>query len=255
MHNPGTNLYLQVFSWENCIIQTARNYTCSSDFRESNRVGKPTPKTTHPNKKSLRKQFSELFVHTVLPLSLNWTGSAQKEFGQTVCANCYELVFWGWVVFWVGFLSLDRNGLIPKCRPCRNPYSHGFFFLEKYLAIQAGIITWPHLLGICAGMVVISAGGASSLPDLSLAPTSQGCSAEIPLELSALKARVVCDCTITWRCGNHPHPHKMRKLRPKLRPQRIWTARIQKSCKSVERRKLRPWSEVPPRQNSDRGPS
>ena len=25
-----------------------------------------------------------------------------------------------------------------------------------------------------------------------------------------------------------PHPHKMRKLRPKLRPRRIWTARIQK---------------------------
>ena len=58
-----------------------------------------------------------------------------------------------------------------------------------------------------------------------------------------------------WRCGNHPHPHKMRKLRPKLRPRRIWTARIQKYCKSVEKRKLRPWSEFPPRQNSDHGPS
>ena len=42
-----------------------------------------------------------------------------------------------------------------------------------------------------------------------------------------------------WRCGNHPHPHKMRKLRPKLRPRRIWAARIQKYCKSVEKRKLR----------------
>ena len=40
-----------------------------------------------------------------------------------------------------------------------------------------------------------------------------------------------------WRCGNQPHPHKMRKLRPKLRPRRIWTARIQKYCKSVEKRK------------------
>ena len=45
----------------------------------------------------------------------------------------------------------------------------------------------------------------------------------------------------------------MRKLRPKLRPQRIWTARIQKYCKSVESRKLRPWSKFPPRQNSDHG--
>ena len=59
----------------------------------------------------------------------------------------------------------------------------------------------------------------------------------------------------SWRCGNHPHPHKMRKLRPKLRPRRIWTVRIQKYCKAVEKRKLRPWSEFPPRQNSDHGPS
>ena len=59
---------------------------------------------------------------------------------------------------------------------------------------------------------------------------------------------------IFWRCGNHPHPHKMRKLRPKLRPRRIWTARVQKHCKSVEKRKLRPWSEFPPQQNPDHGP-
>ena len=60
---------------------------------------------------------------------------------------------------------------------------------------------------------------------------------------------------IYWRCGNHPHPHIMRKLRPKVRPRRIWTARIQKYCKSVEKGKLRPWSEFPPRQNLDHGPS
>ena len=42
----------------------------------------------------------------------------------------------------------------------------------------------------------------------------------------------------------------MRKLRPKLRPRRIRTARIQKHCKSVEKRKLRPWSELPRRRNS-----
>ena len=44
----------------------------------------------------------------------------------------------------------------------------------------------------------------------------------------------------------------MRKPRPKLTPRRIWTARIQKYCTSVEKRKLRPWSEFPPRHNSDR---
>ena len=31
-----------------------------------------------------------------------------------------------------------------------------------------------------------------------------------------------------------------------LRPRRIWTARIQKHCKSVEKRNLRPWFEFPP---------
>ena len=36
-----------------------------------------------------------------------------------------------------------------------------------------------------------------------------------------------------------PSPYKMRKLRPKLRPRRLWTARIQKYSKSVEKRKLR----------------
>ena len=30
---------------------------------------------------------------------------------------------------------------------------------------------------------------------------------------------------------------------------------VQKYCKSVEKRKLRPWSDFPPRQNSDHGPS
>ena len=54
-----------------------------------------------------------------------------------------------------------------------------------------------------------------------------------------------CAIKNSWRCGNHAHPHKMRKLRPKLRPRRIWTARIQKYCKSVEKRKLRPWSVLP----------
>ena len=38
-------------------------------------------------------------------------------------------------------------------------------------------------------------------------------------------------------------------------PRWIWTARIQKYCKSVEKRKLRPWSEFPPQRNSDHGPS
>ena len=60
-----------------------------------------------------------------------------------------------------------------------------------------------------------------------------------------------------WLCTlfSSLHPHKMRKLRPKLRPRKMWTARIQKYCKSVEKRKLRPWSKFPPQQNSDHGPS
>ena len=63
----------------------------------------------------------------------------------------------------------------------------------------------------------------------------------------------------TWES---PHfsglTNKMRKLRPKLshgefEPPEFFL--IQKYYKSVEKRKLRPWSEFPPRQTSDHGPS
>ena len=50
---------------------------------------KPTPKTTHPNKKSLRKQFSGLFVQTVLPLSFK----LNKRYAERVWANCLPKLF------------------------------------------------------------------------------------------------------------------------------------------------------------------
>ena len=59
-----------------------------------------------------------------------------------------------------------------------------------------------------------------------------------------------------WRCGKTtPTPMKWGNSDQNWTPRRIWTARIHKYCKSVEKRKLRPWSEFPPRQNSDHGPS
>ena len=50
---------------------------------------KSTPKTTHPNKKSLRKQFSGLFVQTVLPLSFQ----LNKRHAERVWANCLRKLF------------------------------------------------------------------------------------------------------------------------------------------------------------------
>ena len=47
------------------------------------------PKTTHPNKKSLRKQFSGLFVQTVLPLSFK----SNKRHAERVWANCLPKLF------------------------------------------------------------------------------------------------------------------------------------------------------------------
>ena len=77
---------------------------------------KPTPKTTHPiphltssythpNKKSLRKQFSGLFVQTVL--SFFFFFKLSKRYAERVWANCLPKLFsvgfigvggfWGWV--------------------------------------------------------------------------------------------------------------------------------------------------------------
>ena len=50
---------------------------------------KPTPKNTHPNKKSLRNQFSGLFVQTVLPLSFKFN----KRHAERVWANCLHKLF------------------------------------------------------------------------------------------------------------------------------------------------------------------
>ena len=70
----------------------------------------PTPKTTHPNKKSLRKQFSGLFVQTVLSIS----SKLNKRHAERVWANCLRRLFsvgfigvggfWGWV------FSLEKWG-------------------------------------------------------------------------------------------------------------------------------------------------
>ena len=70
--------------------------------------GKETlnPKTTHPNKKSLRKQFSELFVQIVLPLSFQ----LNRRHAERVSANCLRKLFsvglWDGWYFEVGFFPL-----------------------------------------------------------------------------------------------------------------------------------------------------
>ena len=54
------------------------------DRREKLKGRKPTPTTTHPNKKSLHKQFSELLVQIVLPFSF----TLNRRHAETVWADC-----------------------------------------------------------------------------------------------------------------------------------------------------------------------
>ena len=67
---------------------------CAADalwggVRHTSEEENPPPKKTHPNKKSLRKQFSGLFVQTVLPLSFK----LNKRHAERVWANCLHKLF------------------------------------------------------------------------------------------------------------------------------------------------------------------
>ena len=102
----------RISMWQ-CSLAISLEVTKPSDnyrSRERKIKGrKPTPKTTHPNKKSLRKQFSGLFVQTVLPLSFK----LNKRHAERVWANCLRKLvsagfigvggFLGWV-----FLPLKK---------------------------------------------------------------------------------------------------------------------------------------------------
>ena len=67
--------------------------------------GRPTQKTTHPNKNSLHKQFAQTilgqFVQIVPPFPFKLSRKQTKEFAQAVCASCFYLSGWffGWVIF------------------------------------------------------------------------------------------------------------------------------------------------------------
>ena len=74
--------------------------------------GRPTQKTTHPNKNSLHKQFAQTisgqFVQIVPPFPFKISRKLTKEFAQTVCANSFYLG--GWFFGWVAFPS--QNGIL-----------------------------------------------------------------------------------------------------------------------------------------------
>ena len=88
---------------------------------------KPTPKTTHPNKKSLRKSFSELFVQIVLPLSF------KQEARRKTCESSLRVCLAQFAVFsWVHMLQdccpqqklLWLSGLtIPQAIPEECPHN------------------------------------------------------------------------------------------------------------------------------------
>ena len=61
--------------------------------------GRPTPKNTHPNKNTVCANNFGTVCANCTPFPLKISRSAQKEFAQTVCANCFSLggwVFFGW---------------------------------------------------------------------------------------------------------------------------------------------------------------
>ena len=86
--------------------------------------GRPTQKTTHPNKNSLHKQFAQTisgqFVQIVPSFPFKISRKQTKEFAQTVCANCFYLV--GWFFGWVAFPSIGTPQIFPQilCRSLRD---------------------------------------------------------------------------------------------------------------------------------------
>ena len=97
---------------------------------------KPTPKTTHPNRKSLRKQFSELFVQLILPLSFEFN----RRDAERVWANCLrKLVSFGFIgvggfLGWASFLSLDYFHNVGAIRANRlKPFDSQFFGSSAWL--------------------------------------------------------------------------------------------------------------------------
>ena len=83
---------------------------------------KPTPKTTHPNKKSLRKQFSGLFLQTVLPLSFK----LNKRHAERVWANCLRKLF-----------SIEFNGVDGFLWA----FLPWFFFHSPWRPLKRGVLT------------------------------------------------------------------------------------------------------------------
>ena len=111
-HLPLFGLPCRLRHCSACQSHTAMSYRIALmewKIRERIKAEKPTPKNTHPNKKSLRKQFSGLFVQTVLPLSFKLS----KRHAERVWANCLHKLFsieciGVGVFFCGGFLSLER---------------------------------------------------------------------------------------------------------------------------------------------------
>ena len=61
------------------------------------------------SRKSLRKQFPELFVQTVLRVCVKLHRRHAERVWENCLRNCFQSGLLGWVVLWGGFLSLDKN--------------------------------------------------------------------------------------------------------------------------------------------------
>ena len=67
----------------------------------------PPQKPPTPIKRVCVNSFRDCSCKLSSLFPLNKTRGTQKEFGQIVCPNCFQLGLLGWVVFWGGFFSLE----------------------------------------------------------------------------------------------------------------------------------------------------
>ena len=94
----------------------------------------------------------------------------------------------------------------------------------KSIATQIEVKLIPSKYFVAFAFVLIFAGTDDLLHSCShryFTPNSTFAFAFVILKVTNSEIIILFRFALNSRCGNHPHPHKMRKLRPKLRPRRI----------------------------------
>ena len=78
-------------------------------WSQKSREGNPLQKRPTPIKRVCVSNFWGCSCKLSSLFPLKKARGTQKEFGQTVCENCFQLGLLGWVVFWGGSFSLEKT--------------------------------------------------------------------------------------------------------------------------------------------------